>query len=110
MPQLHGDYQPAVGDFGLARLSFHDNTIITATAGTYYWQAPEVLGEVNTKYNYKVDVYAFGIVLWELLSGKVSTHYCFSQKTYTDWFMFVCSSPVTSCPLRECRCCKLRSV
>lgn len=36
--------------------------------GTPLWMAPEVL--MNKEYNEKADVYSFGIVLWEILSGQ----------------------------------------
>jgi len=36
--------------------------------GTPLWMAPEVL--MNKEYNEKADVYSFGIVLWEILSGN----------------------------------------
>eukprot|EP01095_Lingulamoeba_sp_RSL-Kostka_P001906 TRINITY_DN126_c1_g1_i1.p1 TRINITY_DN126_c1_g1~~TRINITY_DN126_c1_g1_i1.p1 ORF type:complete len:324 (+),score=123.75 TRINITY_DN126_c1_g1_i1:92-1063(+) len=36
--------------------------------GTPLWMAPEVL--LNKEYDESADVYSFGIVLWELLTGK----------------------------------------
>eukprot|EP01036_Dinobryon_divergens_P032656 gene32656-42296_t len=49
-------------DFGLVK---NKNT----TAGTPAYMAPELLE--NRSYNKSVDVYAFGILLWELLSGSI---------------------------------------
>ena len=43
---------------------------MTKGAGTWRWMAPEVFrGDQN--YTKAVDVYSFGIVLWELATGKV---------------------------------------
>ncbi|KAK8984340.1 hypothetical protein V6N11_029655 [Hibiscus sabdariffa] len=56
-----------LADFGLAR----EETVaemMTAETGTYRWMAPE--GE-KKHYNNKVDVYSFGIVLWELLTNRM---------------------------------------
>lgn len=59
-----------MADFGLAYLSLHTHTVATQTVGTWQWLAPEMM-EPGARYNFKVDVYAFGIVLWELLSGEI---------------------------------------
>ncbi|CAI0398687.1 unnamed protein product [Linum tenue] len=44
----------------------HPN-IITGFTGTYRWMAPEMIKEKH--HTKKVDVYSFGIVLWELLTA-----------------------------------------
>lgn len=43
----------------------------TAIKGTVLWMAPEMITERS--WSDKTDVYAFGIILWELLSGKDPT-------------------------------------
>uniref|UniRef100_A0A0G4GY53 Protein kinase domain-containing protein n=1 Tax=Chromera velia CCMP2878 TaxID=1169474 RepID=A0A0G4GY53_9ALVE len=40
-----------------------------ANQGTLYWMAPELFGQ-DSKYNEKVDVYAFGIVLFEIITQQ----------------------------------------
>ncbi|XP_061356339.1 serine/threonine-protein kinase STY46-like [Gastrolobium bilobum] len=57
-----------VADFGVARLQ-DQSGIMTAETGTYRWMAPEVIE--HKPYNHKADVFSFGIILWELLTGKL---------------------------------------
>ncbi|XP_073013491.1 serine/threonine-protein kinase STY13-like isoform X2 [Typha latifolia] len=63
-------------DFGLAREETI-NEMMTAETGTYRWMAPELCSCAALKhgekqhYNHKVDVYSFGIVLWELLRNRL---------------------------------------
>lgn len=32
--------------------------------------APEILGDSNMPYTEKADIYSFGLVLWEIVTGK----------------------------------------
>ncbi|XP_075474175.1 serine/threonine-protein kinase STY46-like isoform X2 [Primulina tabacum] len=57
-----------VGDFGVARVKA-ETGVMTAETGTYRWMAPEVIE--HKPYDHKVDVFSFGVVLWELLTGKL---------------------------------------
>ncbi|KAL1106377.1 hypothetical protein V6Z11_D04G199600 [Gossypium hirsutum] len=57
-----------VADFGVARVKAQSG-VMTAETGTYRWMAPEVIE--HKPYDHKADVFSFGIVLWELLTGKL---------------------------------------
>ncbi|KAK6939290.1 Serine-threonine/tyrosine-protein kinase, catalytic domain [Dillenia turbinata] len=57
-----------VADFGVSRVRAQSG-VMTAETGTYRWMAPEVIE--HKTYDHKVDVFSFGIVLWELLTGKL---------------------------------------
>ncbi|XP_015897875.3 serine/threonine-protein kinase STY17 isoform X2 [Ziziphus jujuba] len=57
-----------VADFGVARVQAQSG-VMTAETGTYRWMAPEVIE--HKPYDHKADVFSFGIVLWELLTGEL---------------------------------------
>ncbi|XP_033146762.1 serine/threonine-protein kinase EDR1 isoform X1 [Brassica rapa] len=58
-----------VADFGLSRIK-HETYLATKSGrGTPQWMAPEVLR--NESANEKSDIYSFGVVLWELATGKI---------------------------------------
>ncbi|KAL0862713.1 hypothetical protein Bca101_041831 [Brassica carinata] len=58
-----------VGDFGLSKIK--RNTLVSGgVRGTLPWMAPELLSGSSSKVSEKVDVFSFGIVLWEILTGE----------------------------------------
>lgn len=57
-----------IADFGVARV-MDGAGVMTAETGTYRWMAPEVIE--HRPYSEKADVFSFGVVLWELLTGLV---------------------------------------
>jgi len=58
------DWTIKVADFGLTRFMSERKTM--TMVGTPMWMAPEVI--TGKKYTEKADVYAFGIILWEILT------------------------------------------
>ncbi|CAK7340137.1 unnamed protein product [Dovyalis caffra] len=73
---LDSDYQPKVSDFGLSRLlkrgsSCTVNSRFSRIRGTRGYMAPEWV--FNLPITSKVDVYSYGIVLLEIVTGKSPT-------------------------------------
>jgi hypothetical protein len=58
-----------VGDFGLARfISGSQRNALTQSIGTVHYMAPEIS---TGNYNKQIDIYAAGIILYEMLTGQV---------------------------------------
>uniref|UniRef100_A0A671P219 dual-specificity kinase n=1 Tax=Sinocyclocheilus anshuiensis TaxID=1608454 RepID=A0A671P219_9TELE len=78
----NGNCSAVVGDFGLAeKIPDHSDEaekLKLAVVGSPYWMAPEVLrGE---RYNEKVDVFAYGIILCEII-GRIQADPDFLPRT-----------------------------
>ncbi|GBM41178.1 Mitogen-activated protein kinase kinase kinase 12 [Araneus ventricosus] len=54
-----------ISDFGTSR-QWNDKSVKMSFAGTVAWMAPEVIR--NESCSEKVDIWSFGVVLWELLT------------------------------------------
>lgn len=76
---VHRDLKPAnvynedgvvkIGDVGLAKyISQSRRNAQTESVGTVYYMAPEV---ARGQYGHEVDIYSLGIVLYEMLTGKL---------------------------------------
>ncbi|KAG4959073.1 hypothetical protein JHK87_035706 [Glycine soja] len=58
-----------IGDLGLSKVKQH--TLVSGgVRGTLPWMAPELLSGKSNMVSEKIDVYSFGIVMWELLTGN----------------------------------------
>lgn len=61
--------QLKVGDYGLSKfISSSQRTAQTQSVGTVYYMAPEIS---TGNYNKQIDIYAAGIILYEMLTGRV---------------------------------------
>lgn len=66
---LDGNFNPRLGDFGLAKLMDHDKSpVSTLTAGTMGYLAPEYLQ--YGKATDKTDVFSYGVVVLEVACGR----------------------------------------
>jgi serine/threonine protein kinase len=68
------DYQPKVADFGLSKLLNRDdldNSNFSRIRGTRGYMAPEWV--FNLQITSKVDVYSYGVVVLEMITGKSPT-------------------------------------
>ncbi|KAI4306224.1 hypothetical protein L6164_029517 [Bauhinia variegata] len=66
---LDGNFNPRLGDFGLAKLMDHDKSpVSTLTAGTMGYLAPEYLQ--YGKATEKTDVFSYGVVVLEVACGR----------------------------------------
>lgn len=71
---LDSNYNPKVADFGLSKLlkrDVFDNSSISKIRGTRGYMAPE--WAVNHRITSKVDVYSYGVLVLQMITGKSPT-------------------------------------
>lgn len=84
---LDNDYLPRIIDFGLSRfVGDEKEEFMTANVGTPHWMAPELF--TSQQYTNKIDVYAYGMLLWEILTNSSP----FKGKTYAQIMYDVCEN------------------
>ncbi|KAG6633789.1 LRR receptor-like serine/threonine-protein kinase FEI 1 [Carya illinoinensis] len=87
---LDGNLEARVSDFGLAKLlEDEESHITTIVAGTFGYLAPEYMQSGRAKE--KTDVYSFGVLVLEVLSGKRPTDASFIEKglNIVGWLNFL---------------------
>ncbi|KAK9282556.1 hypothetical protein L1049_005477 [Liquidambar formosana] len=81
---LDGDFEPKISDFGLARLmnpvDTHLSTFVNGEFGDLGYVAPEYARTLVA--TPKGDVYSFGTVLLELVTGERPTHIAKAPETF----------------------------
>lgn len=100
---LSDDFEPQLSDFGLAKLASTSSQITcTDVAGTFGYLAPEYF--MYGKVTEKIDVYAFGVVLLELLSGRkpISSEQPKGQESLVMWAMPILNGGKVSKLLDPC--------
>ncbi|KAK9214739.1 hypothetical protein WN944_006738 [Citrus x changshan-huyou] len=79
------DFEPMLGDFGLAKTQHEDSDYSTETGvvGTLGYLAPEYVecGKLSTK----TDVYSFGVVLLQLITGLKTNDKTLGEKGLVGW-------------------------
>ncbi|KAK6944449.1 Leucine-rich repeat-containing N-terminal, plant-type [Dillenia turbinata] len=87
---LDGNLEARVSDFGLAKLlEDEESHITTIVAGTFGYLAPEYM--LSGRATEKTDVYSFGVLVLEVLSGKRPTDASFIEKglNIVGWLNFL---------------------
>ncbi|OHT16321.1 hypothetical protein TRFO_41893 [Tritrichomonas foetus] len=65
---LDSNFLPKICDFGLSRTQKLATTM-TKAVGTPQWMAPELVS--GKEYDESIDVYSYGVVLWEMLTDEI---------------------------------------
>ncbi|KAL6501840.1 LRR receptor-like serine/threonine-protein kinase FEI 1 [Orobanche gracilis] len=89
---LDGNFDARVSDFGLAKiLEDEESHITTIVAGTFGYLAPEYMQ--SGRATEKTDVYSFGVLALEIVSGKRPTDASFIEKglNIVGWLNYLVS-------------------
>ena len=68
---LDDKYELKIGDFGLVVKITQDKEGIKDICGTYSYMAPEIYKNNEKGYSFEVDIWAVGIIIYQLLTGKL---------------------------------------
>ena len=67
---LNSNNEPIISDFGLSKVMSEKYMMRSQIIGSPKYMAPELLKD--EEYSDKVDVYSYGIIAYELLTGKIA--------------------------------------
>eukprot|EP01122_Echinamoeba_exundans_P017348 TRINITY_DN911_c2_g1_i6.p1 TRINITY_DN911_c2_g1~~TRINITY_DN911_c2_g1_i6.p1 ORF type:complete len:395 (-),score=52.10 TRINITY_DN911_c2_g1_i6:10-1194(-) len=86
---VNENFSVKVADFGTSKIVTEDRTL--TQCGTVTYAAPEIFSRKG-RVTHKVDVYSFGIVLWDII--------CLPEELYAGYTMFDIVDEVTKSGLR----------
>lgn len=89
---LSRDGQVKLGDFGMAKNLLYTNQNLHNFVGTPLYLPPEIIK--NEPYSYKADIWALGIVFYELLALKTP----FMDFSYHGLLVKICNAPIEPLP------------
>uniref|UniRef100_J3MLN0 Uncharacterized protein n=1 Tax=Oryza brachyantha TaxID=4533 RepID=J3MLN0_ORYBR len=77
---LDSAYNPKISDFGLAKIFAGDQSHIVTycIVGTYGYMSPEYA--MHGKYSIKSDVFSFGVLVLEIVTGRRNWDFCDSEQ------------------------------
>ncbi|XP_050223212.1 G-type lectin S-receptor-like serine/threonine-protein kinase RKS1 [Mercurialis annua] len=80
---LDEEMNPKISDFGMARISQSEliQEKTTKIVGTFGYMPPEYV--VFGRYSTKSDVYSYGVILLEIISGKKNNNFCKENTSLT---------------------------
>ncbi|KAG6961421.1 hypothetical protein JG687_00007703 [Phytophthora cactorum] len=82
-------------DFGFARAIAHDTSLLRSIKGTPLYMAPELVQE--KPYNYTVDLWSLGVILYELAVGKPP----FYTDRIVSLIQMICNEPQMEIAVNE---------
>lgn len=85
---LDEKYRPKISDFGLAKLSTNEESIISMSnaRGTIGYVAPEVWNKSFGGVSHKSDVYSYGMMLLEMVGGQKNVNVEGSKESGSEMY------------------------
>lgn len=86
---LHEGLTVKIGDFGLATVKsrWSGSQQVEQPTGSILWMAPEVIRmQDNNPFSFQSDVYSYGIVLYELMTGSSLTPTSTTATRSSSWW------------------------
>jgi B-Raf proto-oncogene serine/threonine-protein kinase len=103
---LHEDLTVKIGDFGLATVKtrWNGSQQFNQPTGSILWMAPEVIRmQDSNPYTFQSDVYAFGVVMFELFAQQLPYCHMNNSKINKDQILFMVGRGYLRPDLVRCR-------